>query len=305
MASRLREAIAFALRFSGIPLLVRHSVARRKATILLYHDPRPDVLETHLGYLSRRYHFITLDRLVEAIRTRDWSTIPPRSVVLTIDDGHRGNALLTPVFERWGVRPTIYLVSRVVGTSRHFWFRHVGEAWHALMPHPNGRRLELLRERFDFEPTREYAPAERQALSAEEIAGMRASVDFGSHTCFHPILTTCSDEECERETRDSKRDLEELLGGECRHFSYPNGDYSERELRMAREAGYLSARTVDVGWNDVDTDPFRLRMLCVSDDASLNVLAVQLSGLTAYLRYVWAGSLSGRHRTIQPSPVTA
>jgi peptidoglycan/xylan/chitin deacetylase (PgdA/CDA1 family) len=305
VASRLREAIAFALRFSGIPLLVRHAVARRKATILLYHDPRPELLETHLGYLSRRYHFITLDRLVEAIGARDWSTIPPRSLVLTLDDGHRGNALLRPVFERWGVRPTLYLVSRVVGTSRHFWFRHVGDACYALMPHPNARRLELLRERFGFEPTREYAREERQALSAEEIAGMRASVDFGSHTCFHPILTTCSDAECERETRDSKRDLEELLGRECRHFSYPNGDYSERELRMAREAGYLSARTVDVGWNDVDTDPFRLRMLGVSDDASLNVLAVQLCGLTTYLRHLRGGSLSGRHRTIQPSSVTA
>jgi peptidoglycan/xylan/chitin deacetylase (PgdA/CDA1 family) len=305
MASWLREAIAVGIRASGIPLLVRHAVARRKATILVYHDPSPEVLESHLRYLAPRYRFVTLDRLVDAIRTRDWSGMPPHSAVLTIDDGHRGNARLGPLFEKYGVRPTLYLVSRVVGTSRHFWFRHVGEACYPLMPHANARRLALLRERFGFTLTSEYAPDERHALSAEEIAVLGRSMDFGSHTCFHPILTTCSDEECERELRDSKRDLEALVGRECRHFSYPNGDYSERELRMAREAGYLSARTVDVGWNDVDTDPYRLRIIGVSDDASLNVLAVQLSGFTMFLRYLCAGSLSGRHRTIHPSPATA
>jgi peptidoglycan/xylan/chitin deacetylase (PgdA/CDA1 family) len=305
MASWLREAIAMGLRASGIPLLVRHAVARRKATILVYHDPPPDVLESHLRYLVRRHSFVTLDRLVDAIHARDWSGMPPHSVVLSIDDGHRGNAGLGPLFEKYGVRPTLYLVSRVVGTSRHFWFRHVGEACYALMPHANARRLAVLHERFGFTQTSEYAPEGRQALSTEEIAALRGSVDFGSHTCFHPILTTCTDEECERELRDSKRDLEALLGHECRHFSYPNGDYSERELRMTREAGYLSARTVDVGWNDVNTDPYRLRIIGVTDDASLNVLAVQLSGLSMFLRYLRAGSLCGRHRTIQPSPATS
>jgi peptidoglycan/xylan/chitin deacetylase (PgdA/CDA1 family) len=170
---------------------------------------------------------------------------------------------------------------------------------------PHRKRLEILRQRFGFTPTTEYPEEGQQALSAVEIAELAGCVDFESHTCFHPSLVTCSDEECEAELRESKRDLEKLLGRECRHFSYPNGDYSEREVRLARAVGYLSTRTVDVGWNDVRTDPFRLRITGVTDDASIHLLAAQLSGITMYLRYLKAGSLTGRHRVVGPSRETA
>jgi peptidoglycan/xylan/chitin deacetylase (PgdA/CDA1 family) len=306
MASPLRELAAFALRWSGLPFLVRHTIARRRVTIALYHDPTPEQFERHLRYLSRRYTFITLDHLVEAIRAGDASRLPPRSLVVTFDDGHRGNRALQPLFERYGLRPTIYLVSRVVGTRRRFWFRHVGEAQsHALMSLPHDERLEVLRQRSGFTPTTEYLEEDPQALSLAEISGLAGCVDFESHTCFHPSLVTCSDAECEAELRDSKRDLEKLLGRECRHFSYPNGDYSEREVRLARAAGYLSARTVDVGWNDAGTDPYRLRITGVTDDASIDLLAAQLSGITMYLRYLKAGSLRGRHRAVRSSRETA
>ena len=297
MTVALRDLAALALHWSGIPFLVRHTIARRRVTIVVYHDPGPAGLDRHLRYLAKRYSFVTLDRLVEAIRDRDISNLPPRSLVVTLDDGHRGNHRLEPIFEKYGVRPTLYLVSRVVATRRRFWFRHVGEARaHELMPQPNRKRLEILRERHGFTPTTEYPGEEPQALSAAELAELADWVDFGSHTCFHPSLVTCSDEECEFELRESKRDLEKLLGSECRHFAYPNGDYSEREIRLAREAGYLSARTIDVGWNGAHTDPYRLRVTGVTDDASIHLLAAQLSGITMYLRYLWAGSPSGRHR---------
>jgi len=303
MAVAFRQLAALALHWSGIPLLVRHTIARRRVTIVLYHDPAPEVLDRHLRYLAKRYSFITLDRLVEAIRDRDASHLPPRSLVVTFDDGHRGNHRLKPIFEKYGVRPTVYLVSRVVATRRRFWFRHVGEARsHELMPQPNRERLEILRERDGFTPTTEHPEEDRQALSAAELTELAAGVDFGSHTCFHPSLVTCSDEECELELRESKRDLEKLLGRECRHLAYPNGDYSEREIRLAREAGYLSARSIDVGWNGVHTDPYRLRVTGVTDDASIHLLAAQLSGITMYLRYLWAGSPSGRHRPVRTPP---
>jgi len=297
MTVALRDLAALALHWSGIPFLVRHTIARRRVTIVVYHDPGPAGLDRHLRYLAKRYSFVTLDRLVEAIRDRDISNLPPRSLVVTLDDGHRGNHRLKPIFEKYGVRPTLYLVSRVVATRRRFWFRHVGEARaHELMPQPNRKRLEILRERHGFTPTTEYPGEEPQALSAAELAELADWVDFGSHTCFHPSLVTCSDEECETELRESKRELEKLLGRECRHFAYPNGDYSEREIRLSREAGYLSARTIDVGWNGARTDLYRLRVTGVTDDASIHLLAAQLSGITMYLRYLRAGSLLGRHR---------
>src|SRR5258705_5223266 len=117
------KKIFFALlRYSGIPFLVRHLAASRKATIILYHSPGKENFENHIRYLSSRYNFITLDNLVDATRTKDWSGIPRRALVVTFDDGHRSNYELLPLFEKYRIRPTIYLCSRIIGTHRRYWF---------------------------------------------------------------------------------------------------------------------------------------------------------------------------------------
>lgn len=293
MTALLRNLASFVLRYSGLPLFVRNVLARRKATIIVYHDPRPDAFDAHLRYLTRRYRIIPLDQLVDAIRRRDWSDIPLKSLVITFDDGHRGNYELLPVIQKYGIRPTIYLVSGVVASRRHYWFRQKVALIDYLKHKPNKRRLALLAERSRFTQTREY-PGNCHALTADEIEEMAPWVDFQSHTCFHPILPGCTDEECRMEIEDSKRDLEMRLGCSVEHFSYPNGDYTDREVALLRDAGYASARTVDVGWNDVHADPYRLKVTGVADDASINTLASQLTGLTMYLRYRLMGSPGGR-----------
>jgi peptidoglycan/xylan/chitin deacetylase (PgdA/CDA1 family) len=123
----------------------------------------------------------------------------------------------------------------------------------------------------------------------------RARVDFQSHTLWHPILTTCSDEESWHEIADSKRVLEDLLEQPVAHFAYPNGDYGEREMAYLQQAGYRSARTIDVGWNGPGTNPFALKSMVVSDDATLDAMIAQSHGLFPYLRYLRQGSLVGKH----------
>jgi hypothetical protein len=51
-----------------------------------------------------------------------------------------------------------------------------------------------------------------------------------------------------------------------------------------RSAGYESARTTDAGFNDLRTDPYRLRVVGTRDDDSLNVLAGQLAGVPVFRR---------------------
>jgi hypothetical protein len=67
---------------------------------------------------------------------------------------------------------------------------------------------------------------------------------------------------------------------------------------LVRRAGYRSARTIDIGWNTKWTDPFRLKVLGTEDDASINRLAADLTGITGYLARVKVGSLNGRHRQV-------
>jgi len=295
----LRELAATAIRFSGVPVLIRNTYARRKVTMILYHDPRPEHFAQHMAYLSKRYRFLSLDQLATAIRAGDWTQIPPKSLVVTFDDGHAGNFQLLPIFRHYGVRPTIFLVTRVIGTQRHFWFRHQGICSADFKHLTHDERSAALERQFGFTTSKDFPAEPRHALSFEEIAQMKEQVDFEPHTCFHPVLTTCSTEQSRDEIAQSKADLEQLLGRTCPHFSYPNGDYGEREERWVREAGFQTARTIDVGWNDVNSNPWRLRITGVTDDASVNVLAAQLTGLTMYLRYFLKGGRGGRHPTVQ------
>ena len=46
-------------------------MARKRVTIVVYHDPSPEVLDRHLAYLTAHYRAITLDRLAEALHSGD------------------------------------------------------------------------------------------------------------------------------------------------------------------------------------------------------------------------------------------
>ena len=290
-----KELVAWAVRWSGLPRLVRHTIARHKASILLYHDPDPQTLDRHLEYLEQRYSLISLTRLVEAMRDRRWAELPPRPLVLTFDDGHAGNHALAEVFQRHGVTPTIYLCSQILDTKRHYWFMEVDDP-EPMKPLPNGERLRMLERDNGFTPTRDYGA--RHALTAEEVLAIDACAEIGAHTRFHPILTTCEDAECEAEIVLSKTEIERDLDVECKHFSYPNGDYGPREIDYVRRAGFASGRSTDIGWNDPDTDVYALKILGTTDDASVDRLATDLSGIGGYVARARQGSFRGRHRSV-------
>ena len=256
----------------------------------MYHDPKPEIFAKQLQYLSKHYHFISLDALVDAIHTKDESKIPPKSLVVTIDDGYLGNYKLLSLFKAHQIRPTIYLCTQIVNTDRHFWFKanHLNEHKHKkyrefLKGLDTKKRIARLRKDFNYEPQEQYS--NRQALNLHELVEMGYYVDFQPHTQFHPILPACTREVCEKEIGGSKRDLETLLNGTCTHFSYPNGNYTEREINIIKRCGYQSARSLDRGWNHINSDPYRLKVINLTDDASVNQLIAQMSGVAEFLKY--------------------
>jgi peptidoglycan/xylan/chitin deacetylase (PgdA/CDA1 family) len=290
----LKEAVARALLLSAIPFFIRLMLARRGCGILIYHDPKPETLDRHLLYLKRHFSFISLSELCDAIEAGDDSTFSGGKLVLTIDDGRAGNARLIPIFQKHAVHPTIYVCSSIVGTEKIFWWQH--EAAKALGVErlkrlPNVERLRLL-ARYGF--MKEPEQKSRSVLSREEVRALAAVADIQSHTRSHPILTQCDDGTCSAEISVSKGEIEVLIGKPCVDFAYPNGNYGAREIAILKDAGYRSARTFNLGWNGAATDPFQLRGIPIADDASVPWIAVQLTGLSTFLKYAFRGSWRGR-----------
>ena len=279
----MRKVLFRLLRYSGIPFLFREFVQRHKVTILLFHDIDPESALQAFSYIQRHYWIIGLQDYLQARRTG--RHLHRKSVIITFDDGHASNYRLLPILRQLQIPITIFLCSDIVGTNRHFWFKHCGGNAQALKKLTNQQRLEALRA-YGYEQTREYEDV--QALNRQQIQEMRDYVDFQSHTCFHPILMQCDDETARSEILLSKQHLEQDFSLRITSFSYPNGDYSPREIQLAKEAGYTCAITVDPGYNSLTTDPFRLKRLSVNEARSLDELIVKSSGCYAIMkRFFW------------------
>jgi peptidoglycan/xylan/chitin deacetylase (PgdA/CDA1 family) len=290
----LKEIAARALLLSAVPLFIRLTAARRGCGILIYHNPKSEALDRHLHYLKRHYSFIPLSALCDAVRSGDDSALSGGKLVLTIDDGHAGNARLLPIFQKHGIRPTIYVCSSVVGTDQVFWWQHKAakaQGLNRLKDLPNAERLRLLAP---YAPLTDPEQKSRAALSREEIAALMTVADIQSHTRSHPILTHCDDDTSSAEITGSKSEIEAFTGKPCVDFAYPNGNYGAREIAVLKEAGFRSARTCDLGWNSKLTDPFKLRGIPIADDASVPWLAVQVTGLSTFLKYALGGGWRGR-----------
>ncbi len=74
--------------------------------------------------------------------------------------------------------------------------------------------------------------------------------EIGAHTVTHPFLAECSTEQIARELRDSRTELEEIVGRPVDTMSVPNGSLDDRVMRIAAECGYSFVFTSQAHVND-------------------------------------------------------
>jgi peptidoglycan/xylan/chitin deacetylase (PgdA/CDA1 family) len=285
----LKRLLARAISWTRLHKAVGRLVKGRCITIISYHNPDPCVFETHVAFLVKHYSFISLDELARFLQRRDWGDLPPKPMVLTIDDGNADNRRLAETIRKYRIPATIYLTAGVVGTNRRFWFNSDGLStaeWAKLVNLPDSERQMLLEKRYGHTDTREYE--NRSALSWEHVKEwINAGGQIGGHSMFHPILTKCSKNKAIEEITQCKIVIDRALGANVRHFAYPNGDRDEEIACMVRRAGYQTARTTRHGWVTLDSDPFSLPVMGVADDADLNKMILQVTG-------VWHSIRTGR-----------
>ncbi|MEO0133483.1 MAG: polysaccharide deacetylase family protein [candidate division WOR-3 bacterium] len=86
-------------------------------------------------------------------------------------------------------------------------------------------------------------------LTISEIKEMLENLDIeiASHSLTHRYLTKLSDNEIEREIKESKKRLEGIFGREIVTFIYPYGKYDKRVINLLINNGYLQARATSFG----------------------------------------------------------
>jgi peptidoglycan/xylan/chitin deacetylase (PgdA/CDA1 family) len=177
------------------------------------------------------YNVISLEQLHRGLF--EGAPLPPRSVVLTFDDGYENfREHAWPVLRRHGFPATVFMVTNQLG-------RNAG--W--LTP--------------DFTPAPLMSPATVRELAAQ-------GVSFGSHTLNHARLSELDAAQQRREIFDSKAALEDVLGQPVADFCYPYGLYNERARDLVAEAGYRTGLTCIRGAANTGDNAFELPRKAIS-----------------------------------------
>ena len=101
--------------------------------------------------------------------------------------------------------------------------------------------LRSLRSRLGLDEAR---TRDLHSLDWDMLREMSArGVTIGSHTRSHPLLTNEATGTVHREVAESRRELEQRLRTEVRHFAYPDGRFDDQVVRVVSAAGYRTACT--------------------------------------------------------------
>lgn len=190
----VRQAVTaddFGRMTDGVAILMYHAFAPARSRASRYVVP-VDRFEAQLRSLLRRGHQ-PLSLSAYLAHRRDHTFPPPRSFVVTIDDGYSDvEELAAPVLRRLGVPATIFVVQGAIG-GRNDWDREGPLA---------GRRI-------------------LDAAALERLEG--AGFELGVHSTTHRPLSGCSEAALAEEIAMASRRLTERFDRVVPAFAYPYG----------------------------------------------------------------------------------
>jgi peptidoglycan/xylan/chitin deacetylase (PgdA/CDA1 family) len=168
----------------------------------------PDFLEqTIKDYKQKGCRFVSIDEVSEILEK---GKVDKPFVCLTFDDGYHDNYTnALPILKKEQVPFAIYVTTGFVDNKQSMW-------WY---------------------------PNERLGLSRDELLNLDAEplCTICAHTNTHPKLENLSVQEQRVEIKQSKQDLESLLGHPVDHFSYPHGSYNDDTIGIIKGCDFRTA----------------------------------------------------------------
>jgi peptidoglycan/xylan/chitin deacetylase (PgdA/CDA1 family) len=183
-----------------LPILTFHGFATPASTISF----PPSVLRGGLARLVKRgYRSIDLLDAVEHLRIGN--SLPPKTLVITIDDGYESvYREAFPILREHAMTATVFVTTG---------------------------------DRIGRDPSDRFPRVEGQPMVSWSELGEMVAAGFsvGAHTLTHPDLTSLPVSKAETEIVSSKAILEDRLGVGVRSFAYPHGKYDRQTRELAVE----------------------------------------------------------------------
>ena len=196
----------------SIPILAYH---RFGPTVADSMTVRTEVFVAQLKYLhDNGYTVVPLRQVVNALQGKG-PKLPPKPVVITVDDGHRTVfSDLLPVIEREKIPVTLFIYPSAISNA-------------------------------------DYAMTWQQLAQLREIGP--GLFDVQSHTYWHPnfkiekrrLAPEAYQAFVRNQLDKSRKKLKQRLGVEADLLAWPFGIYDEELMNAARTAGYVAAFSID------------------------------------------------------------
>lgn len=257
MVSRyVRESIAFLL-------IQLHYISKNKNEGILsiyFHNPSKELFGKILHWLiTRNYRFISVDELNTLISQKKKVD---KLAFISFDDGWQGNMELIGLIEKYKVPVTIFVTTDALKEGNYWWEYSLitgQKKYSGLKKVEEFKNLQEKTFKEKLAILKHHYTLKRSCITLEELESMGKSeyVTIGSHTVTHPILIRCSPESQVTELMESKRLLSQMLNRDVDFLAYPNGDYNEDVIKIARQCGYSLGFTTNPGSIDVENvNPF-------------------------------------------------
>ncbi|NER47748.1 MAG: polysaccharide deacetylase family protein [Symploca sp. SIO1A3] len=137
--------------------------------------------------------------------------------------------------------------------TRLFFYHSV---WQLLQPLPEQHRYQAMDEILTWAEAEPVARETHRSMFPEEVHTLEQGgvVEVGAHTVNHPLLSAHSTVLQQDEIKQSKVDLEKLLGHPVKTFAYPYGAYTKETVPLVEEAGFVCACSTveDTVWRESD-----------------------------------------------------
>ena len=265
----------------------KKNIANQDAIVSIYfHNPSLKTFNDCIQWLiDNNFEFIDARDLLNSGKAHE--TFQKNKVIITIDDGWRENLLnIIPIAHFNKIPITIFITTEPLIEGGGYWWSYIKAGYKRgittctvpfLKTLPNINRMSVVNY------VKSSITLERESMTVEELKAITNSpyVHIGAHTLTHPILTNCSVEQVDLEISQSKSKLDAIIPTPVYSFSFPNGDYTNREVDLLKKHGYQLAFTTKPAFilPNNGLDLFRLPRFEVLDNASLDENICRMMGV--------------------------
>ena len=237
--------------------------------ILYYHSVHPTTSDSHTPELFKKQLLWLRDNGYRSVLIRDIPLLMMENtdedtrpwVAITFDDGYQDNVQYAlPLLVEFGFVATFFIVAGMVEKGK------ASNSSNGYNLYPN-----------------------RPMMTARNLKTLvNAGMEVASHTMTHRMATrlmSVSPQSLVSELKESKENLENMIGTKISSFSYPNGQrgaFSPETRMLVTAQGYLAACTTMWGTVENNADIFELSR-CESD--SMDSLAKFIAGVSGQREY--------------------